>query len=361
MKWNKKVVKQMELTAPIPYEAKIAQKDIKKVTLSHTVNRNKIKKEVYEATTGDPELILCVIHEFEDVASANNLNLNTGALKFSKFRECLSDQVRADWDRVRAGHELTEEGFEEAISEFIVVYLDEEALTEQKTYIAKAKKPYTMTVETFHSRLKRIVLMMMGYFPGAEVMNEGLIYNDTELKHIFRQAMPYPWQETFAKSGLNLSTMSWPRIERYFRGLKNVSDKNNGGNDKKRAARDDDDDHETSQSNGNGKRNNKWNNNKKNGKKQRFNGKGGGKNNKDGCPFHGSQHPWGKCFGNPESSNFKADYELPMPTGLRFCDKKVRFNGQTGRATGDAHAIDNTARRNNEADEHHHLDDFGEM
>ena len=70
----------------------------------------------------------------------------------------MSDQVRADWDRVRAGHPITEEGFDAAITKFISVYLDEEALTEQKLYILKAKKPYNMTVEAFHSRLKWVVL-----------------------------------------------------------------------------------------------------------------------------------------------------------------------------------------------------------
>jgi hypothetical protein len=82
-KWNKKTVKQMELTAPILYEPKIARKDIKKVTLSHVIGQNKVKKEVYEATSANPELILHVIDEFEDVSVENSLNLNMGALKFS--------------------------------------------------------------------------------------------------------------------------------------------------------------------------------------------------------------------------------------------------------------------------------------
>jgi hypothetical protein len=177
--------------------------------------------------------------------------------------------------------------------------------------------------------------------------------------------MPYPWQDAFTKSGLNLATMSWPRIERYFRHLKVSSDRS-GGNDKKRS-RDDDDDQDSSSQNGNGKRRGRWNNNKKNGKKQRFNkgGNGGGNGHngrqKEGCPFHGTGHSggWDGCFGNPKSKNYREGYELPMPTGLKFRDKKVRFNGQ-GRATGDAHAVDNAARNNNATEEHHHLEEFGE-
>jgi hypothetical protein len=48
-----------------------------------------------------------------------------------------------------------------------------------------------------------------------------------------------------------------------------------------------------------------------------------------------------------------------MPTGLKFRDKKVHFSGQ-GRATGDAHAVNNVARRNNETEDHHHLEEFGD-
>jgi hypothetical protein len=103
-------------------------------------------------------------------------------------------------------------------------------------------------------------------------------------------------------------------------------DNKNGGNDRKQVARDEGDDQDSSPQNGNGKHRNKWQNNKKNGKKQR-NGNGGNKKDKGGCPFHGSQHPWDKCFGNPDSPNYKPDYELPMPNGLHFHDKKVRFNG----------------------------------
>jgi hypothetical protein len=135
------------------------------------------------------------------------------------------DQVQADWDHVHAGKELTNEGFEEAITEFISVYFDEEALTEQKTYLAQAKKLFTMTVETFHSRLKWIVLLM-GYFPGAPDMAQGQIYSDSELKYIFKQAMPWQWQQTFAQLGLNLTTLSWPQLEHYFRQRKTESNKN---------------------------------------------------------------------------------------------------------------------------------------
>jgi hypothetical protein len=285
-KWNKKTVKQMELTAPILYEPKIAQKDIKKVTLSHVIGRNKVKKEVYEATSADPELILHVIHEFEDVSAENSLNLNTIALKFSKFHECLSDQ--ADWDRVCTRHEITEEGFKNAITKFISVYLDEEALMEQKLHISKAKKPYNMTVEVFHSRLKWVVLLM-NFYPGVDEAGE--IYMDQDLKYIFKNAMPYPWQEIFTKSGLNLTSMSWPRLERYFRGLKTSTDNKNGGNDRKRVARDEGDDQDSSLQNGNSKHCNKWQNNQKNGKMQR-NGNGGNKKDKGGCPFHGQQEWW---------------------------------------------------------------------
>jgi hypothetical protein len=178
--------------------------------------------------------------------------------------------VQANWDCIRASHAITEEGFKDAITEFISVYLDEEALTEQKLYISKAKKPYNMTVEEFHSRLKWVVLLM-SYYPGADEAGE--IYTDQDLKYIFKNAMPYPWQEIFMKSGWNLTLMSWTQIEHYFRGLRNSSDNKNGGNDRKRAVCDEGNNQDSSLQNGNGKRCNKWHNTKKNGKKQR-NGNG---------------------------------------------------------------------------------------
>ena len=47
------------------------------------------------------ELILRTVEEFHYVASAGQLNLSTGPLKFAKFRECLGGSIRDQWDDVK--------------------------------------------------------------------------------------------------------------------------------------------------------------------------------------------------------------------------------------------------------------------
>ena len=46
----------------------------------------------------DPELACKVMEEFNDIATATRLNLNTGELKFEFFRQCLGGAARSHWD-----------------------------------------------------------------------------------------------------------------------------------------------------------------------------------------------------------------------------------------------------------------------
>ena len=54
--------------APIPLKPKVDLQEHEKVTLVHVINNVKEKASVYLANSLDPELILRVVVEFEDVA-----------------------------------------------------------------------------------------------------------------------------------------------------------------------------------------------------------------------------------------------------------------------------------------------------
>ena len=46
----------------------------------------------------DPKLILRLVRDYEQVYQAGRLNLNTGALRFEFFRQCLGGVARDNWD-----------------------------------------------------------------------------------------------------------------------------------------------------------------------------------------------------------------------------------------------------------------------
>ena len=340
------------VTAPIPYTKKIALDDIEKITLTNTVNGIKKKKDVFQATSSDPELVLSVIHEFEDVSKPSRLNLSTGHLKFENFRECLAGEVRADWDLKQEGQPETNAAFADTLKEFITVFLDEEALTEQKIYMAQAKKPYKMSVKEFGSRLKWIVLLMK-YFPGAP---DGVsVYTELELKNIFKQAMPQAWQATYDKSGLTLNNTSWPALERYFKKLRA---EDNSKNDDVSSA-DDGQTASSTQMNQNGKRG--FGNRKNNKSDKRRNGQVDDEDDSYTCLFHTDGHKWRDCFGNPKSKNYKPNFRLPLPKHLNFFDQGQRRNGNTknggnkSTVNTDAHAVESQQQHTDV----HFLQDFG--
>ena len=97
---------------PIAIVPIISEDQIQTATLSHswteTVNTKDVdKKAKFELPichVNDIELLLHCIHEFIDISSNNHLHLSTGAVRFTKFRECLRSTPCDHWDSVLEGH-----------------------------------------------------------------------------------------------------------------------------------------------------------------------------------------------------------------------------------------------------------------
>ncbi len=70
-----------------------------------TVGANSVRRRAENpmmTNETDAEFACRVYEEFVDVCNNDRLHLNTGALKFEYFRQCLAGQARANWDREAA-------------------------------------------------------------------------------------------------------------------------------------------------------------------------------------------------------------------------------------------------------------------
>jgi hypothetical protein len=88
-------------------------------------------------------------------------NLDTAALQFQKFRECLAGSARDDWDLAWEDHPAMIDGFNETLCKFIHSFLVEEYFYQQKVYPQQAKKPFKLAVKDHHQHLKTIVLFLV--------------------------------------------------------------------------------------------------------------------------------------------------------------------------------------------------------
>ena len=70
-------------------------------------------------STDDAELLCQLLLNFEDASSNENLRLNTAALLFRYFRQCLRGEERVNWDTARREIVINMVGFNTAKTAFI--------------------------------------------------------------------------------------------------------------------------------------------------------------------------------------------------------------------------------------------------
>ena len=70
--------------APIPFKPKVDLEEHEKVMLVHVINDIKDKASVYLENSLDPELVLCVVVEFEDVADKMAPNFSLVPIRLRK-------------------------------------------------------------------------------------------------------------------------------------------------------------------------------------------------------------------------------------------------------------------------------------
>lgn len=345
----------MTTEAPITIKSKLDFDKAEKITLARTVNGVKKKVSIHEVNKMEPELVLRVIDDFDDLSQESRFDLSTGVLRFEKFRECLSSIARDDWDNAKRGKPETEDGFMSARAEFIASMLDEEDFEKQKQYLKTTKKPFSMSVSDYHQRLKFIVSLMK-HFPGAPA--DGQVFDIMALKHIFASAMPQTWKDDYEKSGQTLNTTTWRALVRYFTKCREQSERkiqdSSGGKRKQTFDGPKTKRYGNNNGSGNGQR---W----KNGKKTKNHSTSS--ESKD-CLFHPDMHSWHMCWGNPSGPKYRKDYTLPPPpANLKFRTIGSRPNS---RNKTDAHSMDvdedprsNSSKSRDKMDTHY-LDSIGE-
>ena len=157
---------------PIPIQTNVPTADIQTVKLVRSVANAGGQLEKRQATLPflcderDPELVLRLVRDFEQVYPAGRLNLTTGVLRFEFFRQCLGGVARDNWDSDADGRGNALADFVACRASFILRYMTDTDLADQQTYLDTCKKPYKMTVPEVSARLE-FINNLMAYFPGA--------------------------------------------------------------------------------------------------------------------------------------------------------------------------------------------------
>ena len=158
----------MVLNKPkIPIVPTTKEEEITYVTLTRSnvgAGNEKRKASVPWVQKEDVELILRLVKDYKDTWPAGRLGLNTGALRFEHFRQCLGGSVRDDWDAARDGLGTTMADFDTGLELFIAKYILPTELADQHRYLHQIKKPFRLRVADLATHLK-FINTLMRYLP----------------------------------------------------------------------------------------------------------------------------------------------------------------------------------------------------
>ena len=288
------------------------------------------KRSALVPIANDPESLETICQtkiDFDDAAQDEQLRLNTAALKFQYFRMCLRDQVRVDWDNARDGKAIDDNGFNAAIADFFATYFLPTDLGDQIFWLQRQIMPKGVSVTAFVSRVKQIN-KFLSLLPGA---NGEVPFDDDPgnakptLKSVLYEMMPHEWKTKFLDNDNDITDAGYTtaRLERFMKvrekaeEVKQVvhdySSRERGRSNKKSRSYT-----KGSVGHSDGKVSKNYSGNA---------GPPGGRGNnlfkgKDyatvkagnfNCPWHGSGHKWNSCFGNPDSSKYRAGFPLRTP------------------------------------------------
>jgi len=146
---------------PFPLVPRLKREDYTELELKHTINAgDKRRANVFRLNVHDQEYIATAALEFREACGVASLNLTTGPLRFGKWRECLEEPFRSEWDDVRQNHPVTVAGFELALMEFLQRYFVPTDYLDQRRYLGQVKKPVQVSVILLASRLLKINKLM---------------------------------------------------------------------------------------------------------------------------------------------------------------------------------------------------------
>ena len=202
-----------DIKCTIPIKPIHDLKDLDKVTITHRVNNHdKHEVKILFMEHPDPKVALTTVLQFTDNMVIAKLHLNTPALKFEKFGNCLGGTILDDWEIAKDGKLLTNAGFNQALEEFIATYLNEDDLEQQKTYMQWVKKPYSYSMAQFCTHW-HFIRKLMTLYPGAPEV----IFTELEEKKYFVDSHPKKHRDEFERAGKCINDMTWPELIRFFR------------------------------------------------------------------------------------------------------------------------------------------------
>ena len=291
----------------IPFKPIIPHDSYTTVSLYHEMNigtvarpvLTKRKEEAFHCSTNDIEYILRTIKEFNDVTAQDRLHLVTGPLRFTFFRKCLGGTVRDNWDIARQNINQDLAGFDTAIQTFKSKFLNETDFADQKHYLENFEKPHSLSPKTAADRLVQMN-SYLGMMPGSGNANP---WNDNAIKMRLFSMMRLEWQLNFTSGGhqLNDATMTYARLTEYFEGQHKVSTAKYQLSKSRAAVIND----------GTNDRPNK---------RPRLDFP-----SSTPCPYHKGSHIWHHCYGNPNGSNYRANFVLPqLPAGANHAPSTRR-------------------------------------
>ena len=128
--------------------------------------------KVYLPVCDDPskkELFVHVINEFLDACDDSRLHLNTGALRYNKFRQVLEGSLRVEWQGIsndRGEPNQTTVTFAEDVRTLMLRHFTASSREDQLEYLRGATKPYSMTVAALSARLS-VISFLGRLLPGS--------------------------------------------------------------------------------------------------------------------------------------------------------------------------------------------------
>ena len=259
---------------------------------SHGTSKYEIHATMLQDIEIGPLLTHCLSVK-RKIDSAVSIQAHRAQSYFSVFPRTLSTVLLTIWDQLIEDLEpdQDEEGFEEALKDFIAAHCTDEDRKDLAQQLSKPKKPLKSSVQEFNYRLQQLN-SFIDWMPGTAAE-----LDDDQLKQAFYDGMPDTWKTHFVNSGDSVQRKSRAELSRYFRNQEKLS--RNKQRDNEQRQRD------------NARKNNNRNNesssppSRKKSKRPKTSSPTGFRN--DGpCPVHpDGHHNWEDCFHNPANAHKK--------------------------------------------------------
>ena len=213
----------------IPFIRKKEEKDLRKITLQHTVTvnvviggnptvyREKRTAQLVIANDDDVEVLIRLGITFLEAAGADSLSLPERQY-YTEFRKCLEDILLDTFDNLLSAipaPNRTAANFVILLNDLIGHFTDPTAFADQKRYMDTYKKPFKLSVRELSNRLV-IVNKYSQYLPGS---NGSSIYDGATIKYALFNMMLPQWQLAFAGSAhseLSDPAYTYAQLTRYM-------------------------------------------------------------------------------------------------------------------------------------------------